>query len=139
MCLARAQFHRPHDFYRKVSKKACNPEYTSQMCSRCGRIGDRSGKGFKCPHCGHVENADVNASFNIALHPIGISQFSTDRDVLEGCIDTPQEATSRTAMTLESPDFSRGECQGYEEVVPTASDVDQTESGLTRVSPGTLS
>ncbi|MCJ7759984.1 transposase [Candidatus Bathyarchaeota archaeon] len=81
------------------------PAYTSQMCSRCGRIGDRSGKGFKCPHCGHVENADVNASFNIALHPIDISQFSTDRDVLEGCIDTPQEATSRTAMTLESPDF----------------------------------
>jgi len=81
------------------------PAYTSQTCSRCGHIGDRNGKGFKCPHCGHVENADVNASFNIAVHPIGVSQSSIDRDVLEGCIDTPQEATSRTTMTLESPDF----------------------------------
>jgi len=81
------------------------------MCSRCGRIGDRNDKSFKCPYCGHVENADVNASFNIALHPISNSQSSIDRDVLEGRIDTPQEATVGTIQTLESPEFIRGECQ----------------------------
>ena len=94
-----------------VAVSYIEPAYTSQMCSRCGRIGDRNGKSFKCPFCGHVEDADVNASFNIALHPVGISQSSTDRDVLEGRIDTPQEATVRTKQTSESPEFIRGECQ----------------------------
>ncbi len=77
------------------------PAYTSKACSRCGHIGDRNGKSFKCPYCGHVENADVNASFNIALCQIGISQSDVERDMSEGSTDAPKEATVRTTRTLE--------------------------------------
>ncbi|WP_217423062.1 zinc ribbon domain-containing protein [Methanocella conradii] len=72
-----------------------------KLCSRCGHIGDRNGKSFKCPYCGYVENADVNASFNIANRQIGVSQSDVERDRSEGSTDAPQTATSRTMMTVE--------------------------------------
>lgn len=73
------------------------PEYTSQLCSRCGLVGDRNGKVFRCSDCGHVDNADVNASFNIALRlpsetMASMYRSNADRDVLEGSTDTPEEA-----------------------------------------------
>jgi len=46
-----------------------NPFNTSKKCSKCGEIGERDKKSFKCPSCGHVDHADVNAAFNIALTP----------------------------------------------------------------------
>ena len=46
------------------------PYYTSQRCSKCGNIeeGQRTTQAkFKCIKCGYEENADFNASRNIAL------------------------------------------------------------------------
>ena len=71
-----------------------DPYHTSKECSRCGLIGNRSGKSFKCPSCVHIDHA--NASFNIALRPIyvkDIDQLHADRDVCKGNTDIPKEAT----------------------------------------------
>jgi len=76
------------------------PQYTSQTCSRCGLLGERTKKVFKCANCGHVENADVNASFNIALMDEH-SRLHKDRDLCKGNSDTPKEATVVRELTLE--------------------------------------
>lgn len=68
------------------------PAYTSKTCSRCGTIGVRKGKGFMCPKCGHVDHADANAAFNIAMWPL-LDPLHTDRkikDVCNGSTDTPR-------------------------------------------------
>lgn len=50
-----------------------NPKYTSKRCSVCGNIhmDNRNCKenqaDFTCKICGHHENADINASKNIAI------------------------------------------------------------------------
>ncbi len=41
------------------------PNYTSQICSKCGTLGSRSSANFVC-HCGFSLNADLNASRNLA-------------------------------------------------------------------------
>ena len=42
------------------------PNYTSQLCSNCGKLGSRSSSCFYCSHCLFSLNADLNASRNLA-------------------------------------------------------------------------
>ena len=71
-----------YDLQNKIKYKAnekgidvifINPRYTSKRCSACGNIHednrnckDNQAK-FECVICGHKENADINASKNIAI------------------------------------------------------------------------
>jgi putative transposase len=69
------------------------PRNTSQECSRCGCIGIRVNKTFKCPYCGHVDHADVNASFVIASRqPLmaGVGRLHADRDACKGSLVPPK-------------------------------------------------
>lgn len=56
-----------------IEVKKIAPKYTSQRCSKCGAIHKDSRPTqarFKCVECGFEENADFNASQNIAIKNI---------------------------------------------------------------------
>lgn len=80
-----------------------DPRYTSQICSRCGLIGNRNGKLFKCSACGHVDHADTNAAFNIGNRSISVDQSSIDRDVEEGTTGSPKNALMMKAINVKTP------------------------------------
>ncbi|MDM0609224.1 transposase [Clostridium perfringens] len=71
-----------YDLQNKIKYKAeekgintifINPQYTSKRCSKCGNIHEdnrdckNNQSKFECVICGHKENADINASKNIAI------------------------------------------------------------------------
>jgi IS605 OrfB family transposase len=75
-----AKSQMPHWVYAKLIKRiemTCevkgislvkvSPAYTSQTCSECGSVNEKSRKGedFKCIDCGMEMDADLNAAINI--------------------------------------------------------------------------
>ena len=71
-----------YDLQNKIKYKAeekgintifINPQYTSKRCSKCGNVHEENRdcknnqSKFECVICGHKENADINASKNIAI------------------------------------------------------------------------
>lgn len=90
-----------------------DPYHTSKECSRCGLVANRNGKILKCPHCGHVAHADVDAAFTIALREKslrseasrkpGVKRSKQDRDCLEGNTDIPLVALDQKAIQPQEP------------------------------------
>ncbi|MFA5599025.1 MAG: transposase [Phenylobacterium sp.] len=102
------------------------PAYTSQTCHKCGRIGKRNDKSFKCPHCGYAAHADINASWNIANSEQFVTEpqpkhssrlgsssqykeevyshkFSKEGDLEKGNTDIPQSAMALNTANQRTP------------------------------------
>lgn len=60
-----------------IKETIVNPAYTSQVCCRCNRLGDRKGKEFKCSNCNLNIDADFNASINTKKRKF-ISEINID-------------------------------------------------------------
>ena len=50
---------------KSLDVQVVNPAYTSQTCSKCGKLGRAEGRHFSCG-CGYQNHRDINASINIA-------------------------------------------------------------------------
>jgi len=59
---------------RGVEVVRVKPNYTSQICHRCGQLGSRSSANFSCSHCFPQYNADLNAARNLSHPMLGARQ-----------------------------------------------------------------
>ena len=80
---------------------AVPPHYTSQNCSKYGKVVKKSlsQRTHKCPYCGHVQDRDSNAAINIlelGLRTVGHTGTNASGDI-DLCIgeETPQCKPSR--------------------------------------------
>ena len=108
------------------------PDYTSQLCSRCGAMGARFsadhghvafeyvGSLFACADCGYLANADHNASVN--LHRRFYGELPKVKKLREGVYElakpdhAPKEvklAEVRSAVSVAAAAMCRGQASPF--------------------------
>ncbi len=76
------------------------PNYTSQICHRCGRLGSRLSGCFSCSHCGLTSySADLNAARNLA-HPMLVERQALVTEPHSQVNE--HKGTSQSAIACES-------------------------------------
>jgi putative transposase len=93
--------------YGKVTV-AVPPHNTSQNCSNCGEKVKKSlsTRTHLCPHCGFVEDTDVNAAINIlklGLSTVGHTGTSRRRDLPLGVRLVLSLLSNGESLNQESP------------------------------------
>lgn len=82
---------------RGIEVVKVKPNYTSQICSKCGELGSRSKSLFVC-HCGYSLNADLNAARNLANPMLDLRQGAVTRPYSRS---DEAEGNSQVAMEAE--------------------------------------
>ena len=74
------------------------PNYTSQICHRCGQLGSRSDGCFSCLHCGLTSySADLNSARNLA-HPMLVERQAT----VTSPYDSGNETKGNSQVAIEA-------------------------------------
>jgi len=82
-----------------ITVERVKPNYTSQICHRCGQLGSRSKGCFSCSHCGlSLFNSDLNASRNLA-HPMLVERQGAITHPYSLCNE--HKGTSHSAIACE--------------------------------------
>lgn len=83
--------------------------YTSKSCSTCGTLGNRKKHDFNCPH-GHYQNADLNASRNLAGWDGLSCSLDLKRDAAVMASSGLENGLLGTTPNLMKDILPRGEC-----------------------------
>ena len=71
-------------YENSITVTKVNSAYISQICSSCGKLGERNGKQFNCKNCNIVLDADYNASINIKNRKVtSVTKYMKPSEVLE--------------------------------------------------------
>ena len=114
-----------------VPVKVIDGAYTSQECSACGFVhpdNRPSQAAFRCLACGYTENADINASVNIA------ARAAVNRPIAVCSPDTGGEVESQARKEHAAihgsmpPTLSSGERSGPSQVFQTGNSTERRET-----------
>lgn len=88
------------------------PHFTSHECSNCGARVQKSlsTRTHSCPHCGHVEQRDVNAAKVILKR--ASEQFSGGFPAVRNCGATGGHPGSNASGVAASTSVGRKTCKG---------------------------
>ena len=90
-----------------------NPQYTSQDCSNCGEVVKKtlSNRTHQCPHCGYVEDRDINAAINILKRGqnlfkksyLGCTGKVTDGEIASSVVEPSTNTGKNLLLTTLEP------------------------------------